>query len=189
MREADLARRVRSRRRPGPGAKRNDADRGTALAQEAAAAQPAGDRLDHPQFQGLGRFERRQYAGKPGASIDLPEPGGPTIRRLWPPDAAIFERALRALLALDVAQIEPGGARRRELRLGRRQELGPLEMVDDREEVRRRDDLNLTRPGCFAPAIGGADDAAALRGGGERGEEHPGDAGQRAVERHLAKAV
>ena len=29
------------------------------LAQEPAAAQPAGDRLDHAQFERLGGFERR----------------------------------------------------------------------------------------------------------------------------------
>src|SRR5436190_18736506 len=34
-----------------------------AFAQQAAIAQPAGDRLDHAQFKRLGRFERRQDAG------------------------------------------------------------------------------------------------------------------------------
>jgi hypothetical protein len=98
-----------------------------------------------------------------------------------------FERPLGALLALDVLQIEPGGARRRQLRLGRRQQLGALEMVDDRQEARRRDDLNIAGPGRLAAAIGRADDAAVARGGGERGEQHSGDPGQRAVERDLAQ--
>src|SRR6266852_1503563 len=79
-----------------------------------------------------------------------------------------FERPLGALLALDVLQIEPGGARRRQLRLGRRQELGPLEMVDDREEARRRDDLNLARPGRLAAALQWADDSVERGGLGVR---------------------
>jgi hypothetical protein len=34
------------------------------LARQPAAAQAAGDRLDHAQLEGLGRFERRQNSGK-----------------------------------------------------------------------------------------------------------------------------
>src|SRR5712691_2091549 len=89
-----------------------------------------------------------------------------------------FERPLGALLALDVLEIEPGGARRRELRRGRRQQLGPLEMVDDREEARRRDDLDVSGPGRLAAALQRADDATVARGGGERGEQHARHAGQ-----------
>ena len=39
------------------------------------------------------------------ASIDLPAPGGPLIRRLWRAGGGDLERPLGALLALDVAQI------------------------------------------------------------------------------------
>ncbi len=76
MREADLA---------GPDAQPAADQRGQrrrmvrvaerALAQQPAAAQPAGDRLDHAKLQGLGRFERRQYAGETSRQHRLARPG------------------------------------------------------------------------------------------------------------------
>ncbi len=60
-------------------------------------------------------------------------------------------------------------------------------MIDDGEEARRRDDLDIAGPGRLAAAIGRADDAAALPRRRERRQQHAGDAGQGAVERHLAE--
>ena len=97
-----------------------------------------------------------------------------------------FEGALGALLALHIGEVEPYRARRREPRLGRRQQLGALEMIDDRQEARRRDHLHLARPGRLAAAFGRADAAAVARGR-QGSEQHAGDARQRAVERHLPK--
>ena len=47
------------------------------------------------------------------ASMVLPEPGGPSISRLWPPAAAIGDRPLGHLLAADVGEIDVVGARAR----------------------------------------------------------------------------
>src|SRR4051812_33700595 len=110
--------------------------------------------------------------GRRAASIDLPEPGGPVINRLWLPAGGDFERALGALLAFDVPEVEPGGLRRRELRFGRRQELRALEMIDDREKVRGGDDLDLAGPGGFA-AASGADEPALTRRCGQCREQYP----------------
>ena len=44
-----------------------------------------------------------------------------------------FDGALGTLLAFHIGKVEPGRARRREPR----QELGALEMIDDRQDVRR----------------------------------------------------
>ncbi len=175
MRQADLA---------GPGAQAA-ADQGRQrggmvrvaerpLAQQPAAAQPAGDRLDHAEFQRLGRFERRQDAGQPRRQHRLAGAGRPDHQQVVPAGRGDFERPLGALLALYILQVEPGGARRRQLRLGRRQELGALEMVDDRQQVRRRDDLDLAGPGRLAAAFGRADDAAVARRRGERRQQHAG---------------
>jgi len=80
-----------------------------------------------------------------------------------------FERALGAFLTLDVFQIEPGGAQRSEFRLGRRQELSSLEMIDDRQEGGRGDDLDLAGP-CRLPATRRrADDTDPPACSGERG--------------------
>ena len=89
--------------------------------------------------------------GRRAASIDLPEPGGPTISRLWPPDGGDFERPLGALLTLDVLQIEPVGARGGQARgSGGGSTWLPLKWLTMREEARRRDDLDLARPGGLA---------------------------------------
>src|SRR5438067_13587468 len=98
-----------------------------------------------------------------------------------------FERALGALLAFDVLEVQPGGSRRRELRLGRRQELRALEMIDDREKVRGGDDLDLAGPGGFATASSGADEPALARRCGQGREQYAGDARKRGVESHLTE--
>jgi hypothetical protein len=99
---------------------------------------------------------------------------------LCPPDAA-----LRALLALDVAEIEPRGARRGELRHRRRQKLRALEVVDDRQEARRGDDLDIARPGRLAAASRRTDDADLAPRRGERRQQHAGHRRQRTVERQF----
>src|SRR5205085_5469388 len=94
-----------------------------------------------------------------------------------------------ALLAFDVLEVEPGGSRRRKLRLGRRQELRALEMIDDREKVRGGDDLDLAGPGGFAAASSGADEPALARRCGQGREQYAGDARQRAVQCDLPERV
>src|SRR5580693_1838299 len=98
-----------------------------------------------------------------------------------------FEGTLGALLALHIGEVEPGRARRREPRLGRREELGALEVVDDRQEAWRRDDFDLARPGRLAAAFGRANDAAAAARRRQCREQYAGDARECAVERHLAE--
>jgi hypothetical protein len=38
-------------------------------------------------------------------NIDLPEPGGPIIKILWPPDTATSDRALHVSLAFHIGEI------------------------------------------------------------------------------------
>ena len=80
------------------------------LAQQPAAAQPAGDRLDHAQFQRLGRFERRQDAGQPRRQHRLAGAGRADHQQIVAAGGGDFERAFGALLALDVRQVEPGAS-------------------------------------------------------------------------------
>ena len=122
------------------------------LAQQPAAAQPAGDRMDHAELERLGRVERRQDAGQPRRQHRLAGAGRADHQQVVAAGRGDLERALGALLALDVLEVEAGGARRRQLRLGRRQQLGALEVVDDRQQVRRREDLDFAGPGRLAAA-------------------------------------
>ena len=78
------------------------------LAQQPAAAQPAGDRMDHADFERLGRFERRQDAGQPRRQHRLAGAGRADHQQIVPAGGGDFERALGALLALDVLEVEPG---------------------------------------------------------------------------------
>jgi hypothetical protein len=96
-------------------------------------------------------------------------------QQIVPARGGDFERALGALLALHIGEVEPGRARRREPRLGRRQQLGALEMIDDRQEARRRDHLHFARPGRLAAAFGRADDAAAAARRRQCREQHAAD--------------
>ena len=157
------------------------------LTQQPAAAQPAGDRLDHAEFQRLGRFERRQDAGQPRRQHRFARAGRPDHQQIVAAGGGDFERAFRALLALDVLQVETGGARRRQFCLRRRQQLRALEVVDDRQQVRRRDDFDLAGPGGLAAARARADDSGVARRGRQRGDQDAGNRRQRAVERDLAE--
>ena len=112
--------------------------------------------------ESLGRFERRQDAGEPRGEHRLARAGRADHQHVVPAGRGDLERALGAFLALDVLEVEPGGARRRQLCLGRRQQLGALEVVDDRQQARRGDDLDLAGPRRLAAARGRADDADAL---------------------------
>src|SRR5438105_1180015 len=87
--------------------------------------------------------------------------------------------------ASSAARLTSGRARRSKIRLRRGQQLGALKMVDDRQQVRRGDDLDLARPRGLAAAPGGTDNAAASARGRQCGKQYPGDTGQRAVERQL----
>jgi hypothetical protein len=78
-----------------------------------------------------------------------------------------FERALGALLALDVGEVEIVGLDLADFRLRARQHLRALEMIGELDERGRRDDLDLgARPRRFRPARGRADQAFASGIGG-----------------------
>ena len=81
----------------------------------------------------LGRLERRQDAGEPRGKHRLAGARRTDHQQVVAARRGDFQRALGALLAFDVLEVEPSGARRRELGLGRRQQLCALEMIDDRE--------------------------------------------------------
>jgi hypothetical protein len=60
-------------------------------------------------------------------------------------------------------------------------------MVDNCQQARRRDHLDLARPGGLAATARRADDTAAPARRGQRRQQHAGDTRQRPVQRHLAE--
>ncbi len=97
-----------------------------------------------------------------------------------------FERALGRLLSLHVLQVERARRLLGDARLGRRQELRALEVIDERQERRRRHDFESVRPGRLAARCGGTDEAARCGRRRHRRRQHAGHRQQRAVERELA---
>src|SRR5262245_62955702 len=94
-----------------------------------------------------------------------------------------FERALGALLALDVLEVDQRAVDLADLRLRTGEHLRAAEMIGELNEGRSGDDLHFrARPGGFGAAGGGAAQTFAARVGAERGWEHAGDRGDRAVE-------
>lgn len=53
-----------------------------------SAGQLSGHRMDHRDSSSSAAESDGKIEGSRAASIDFPEPGGPTISRLWPPAAA-----------------------------------------------------------------------------------------------------
>ena len=99
-----------------------------------------------------------------------------------------LERALGALLALDVLEVDERARGFADLRLRPREHLGAAEMVGELDEGRRGDDLHLrARPGGFRAAGGGTDQAFAAGIGADGGRQHARDRGDRAVEAEFAQ--
>jgi hypothetical protein len=101
-----------------------------------------------------------------------------------------FERALGALLAFDVGQVEMHAVELADLRLRPVEDLRALEVVGELDQRLRRDDLDLrARPGGLRAAGIGADEAVTACIGADRGGQHTGHRGNRAVEAEFAEHV
>ena len=149
------------RRRPAPPARPNDADRGTGrLRIEPAVAQLARHRMDHADLERLARVERRQQARQPRRQHRLARAGRADHQQIVAAGRRDFERALGRLLALDVLRSRAWRAPSGNWRLGRRQHLAALEMIDQRDQRRRRQHLEPARPGRLAAAGRRADQPA-----------------------------
>src|SRR3569833_4457181 len=101
-----------------------------------------------------------------------------------------LERALGALLAFDVGEIERQTFELADLRLRPVAHLRALEVVGELDQRLRRDELDLrARPRSLWAARIGADQAMAARIGADGGRENTRDGGDRSVEAELAEHV
>jgi hypothetical protein len=99
-----------------------------------------------------------------------------------------FERALGALLAFDVGEVERHAVAFADLGLRPRQHLRALEMIGELDERLRGDDFDLGRgPGRFRAARRRTDQALPARIGADRGRQHAGDGGDAAIEAEFAQ--
>src|ERR1700757_5282972 len=99
-----------------------------------------------------------------------------------------LERALGALLSLDVAQVELVCGRLAHLRLGPRQYLRAAKMVGDLDQRVCGDDLDVgARPRRLRAAGGGTDQPLLAPVGTDGGRQYARDGRNRSVETELAE--
>ncbi len=186
MREADLARldlqpaadQRRHRRRM----VRRTIRPGT---RQPSAGQRARDACHHRHFERLGGIERRQDAGQARRHQRFARSRRPDHQQIVRPRRGDLERALGGFLALDLAQI---GSRRRHLDragLRRGEQAVALEMIDQRQDVGRRDDP-LPAPRRFRALRRRADQPEPALGRVQRGEQHAGRRRDSRVEAQFA---
>ena len=160
---------------------------GAAIGQR-AVGDLAGDRGDHRHFEQLGGRERRQDGRQPRGQHRLARAGRPDHQEIVPARGGDFERALGALLALDVGEVERDAGDFADRGLRPDQHLRALEMIGELDERGRRDDFHLrARPGGFRSAGGGTDQSFAAPIRADRGRQHAGDRRDRAVEAEFAQ--
>jgi len=98
-----------------------------------------------------------------------------------------FESPLGRFLTLDVAKIGKIGLRRQNVRLRPRQRLHALEVIDERQQVRRRQDVDVfTGPRRFGTGGLRADEALAHRVRPDGGRQRAGNGANGTVERQLS---
>ncbi len=99
-----------------------------------------------------------------------------------------LQRALGALLPLDVAQVGQRARRLAHRRPRPRQHLRALEMIGELDQRARRDHVQVGRgPGRLRAAGGGADQPEVQRARRHGGRQHAGDRRQAAIERQFAQ--
>ena len=155
---------------------------------ERAAFDLARDRSDHRDFQQLLRRERRQDRRQPRRKHRLAGAGRPDHQEVMSAGGGDFERALAALLSLDVGKIERSCFHLADAGLRPRQHLRAAKMVRKLDQRRRGDDFHLgTSPCGFRPAGLRADQALASGIRADRRGQHAGNGCNRAVEPEFAQ--
>ena len=158
------------------------------LARQFALCDQSGHRPDLRGFQQFLRRHRRQYAGQALRQHRLARARRPDEQQVVTAGGRDLERALRHLLALDLAQVYGlGGWRQlpahRPLQNGR-----AFEMIDQGDDRLRRQDVVAAAPHGFGAVVEGTDQPLPPAIGGNGRGQGAGDGGNLAVEFHLADA-
>ena len=155
-------------------------------AQQPPFAQHAGERVDHAHLQRLGRRKPGQESGEARGEHRLAGAGRADHEQMMPAGRRDFERALGALLALDVAQIGIDRFGRFEFRHGRSQHLRALEVIDQRDQALRRQHMQPFDPGGLASLRRGTDQRPPARMRADRRRQHAGDGRDPPIQPQLA---
>ena len=150
--------------------------------------QQSSHRVNHADFKRLGRLKRWQDAGKAGGQQRFAGTRRTHHQQVVTTCGGDFERPFGRFLPLDIAKVEMRGRVFLKPRDRRGQDLGPLEMIDQRQQRRRGQEFDLAGPGRLAAAGCRTDQAARLTARSERGRQSPGYRLDRRVKRDLAEA-
>ena len=143
--------------------------------------------MDHRHFEQFARRERRQDRRQALGEHRFSRAGRAAHQEVVAARRRHFERALGALLALDVAEVRLRPGRRAQRRLGAGQNLRALEVVGELDQRARRENLEVgRRPRRLGAARRRANQAFAGGVGGDRRRQHAGDGADRAVERQFS---
>lgn len=138
----------------------NDADHemdGASAIRHPATSRPANELSKLLQRTSRGASGGR-IPGRHDASIDFPDPGGPIINKLCPPAAAISNARFAVSCPL-TSEISGSAAQLLvpEFRGWRRHDLRTLDVIDELQQIARRENIKPARPRRFAPTILRAD--------------------------------
>ena len=138
--------------------------------------------------ENLGRIERRQQAGQARRQHRLAGARRADEQQVVTAGRGDLERPLGGLLALDLGKLGIVGRLLAQLRHRRAQHLAAVAVVDQGEQARGRQDLDVAaEPGGLAAARRRADQAEAVARGRERCRQDAAHRADRAIERQLAQ--
>ena len=152
MGEGDLS-------RPGAGAAPHHGRHGGGMVRIAKGPPPgepvfvemSRDRGDHADGERFLRLQRRQDSRQAGRQHGLPRARGADHQQVVGTGGGDLERAFRRLLPLHIGEIRIAGPLAESGTGRRRLELGSPEMVEKRQQVRRRQHLAAARPHGLRP--------------------------------------
>ena len=155
-------------------------------ATDLAAGELARDRGDHRHFERFAGLERREDSWKTCSKQRLSRSRRSAHQQIVPARSGNLERALGNLLPFDLRQV---GTAVRRLRFGEHgdgAQVGPLEVREQRQQVGRRNHVELSCPARFTALHRGADQTLVLRRRMNRREQHARRSGDPPVEAELA---
>ena len=157
------------------------------FADQATAVEQTGQAVDHTGFQSFGGVQGRQQARQTGRQHRFTGTGGAHHEQVMATGGGYLQGPLGAFLALDIGQVQVAFNGRRRLRLRRAQHLGALEMVDQGEQIGRRQNRHAACPGGFTALGAGTDQAQSTGIGMDGGGQHAGDRRDGTVQSQFAQ--
>ena len=154
---------------------------------QAAAIQHAGDAVDHADLQRRSRIEVGQQARQARGEHGFAGARRSDQQQVVAAGRGDLQRAPGGFHALHVGHVGAGGDLGHAGGGGRRQHLGAAEMVDQAQQVGRRQDVDPAGPGGLAALAGRDRSGRVARRGGDRRRQHAGDRVQRAIQRQFAQ--